>query len=49
MNNKNDITNDAKVSALERFKTAMRHKQEVKQQIIERFAAEGQQVDVVFL
>ncbi len=41
--------NEEKVSALERFRTAMRHKQEVKQQIIEKFAAEGRQVDVVFL
>ena len=38
-----------KVSALERFKTALRHKQEVRQQIIEEYAAKGRTVDVVFL
>lgn len=41
--------NGKKVSALERFKTALRHKQEVKQQIIAEYAAKGQSVDVVFL
>lgn len=37
------------VTALERFKTALKHKQEVKQQIIAEYAAKGQRVDVVFL
>ena len=40
---------EKKVTALERFKTALRHKQEVKQQIIDEYAAKGQTVDVVFL
>ena len=40
---------EKKISALERFKTALRHKQEVKQQIIEDFAAKGRQVVVEFL
>gem|GEM_PF-2291678 len=34
---------------MERFKTALRHKQEVKQQIVEEYAAKGRKVDVVFL
>ena len=38
-----------RITASERFKAAMRHKQEVKQQIIEEFAADGRKVDVVFL
>ena len=41
---------DAKnITALERIKTALRHKQEVKQQIIKEYAAKGRKVDVVFL
>ena len=40
---------EKKVTALERFKTALKHKQVVKQQIIEEFASKGQKVDVVFL
>ena len=40
---------EKKISALERFKIALRHKQEVKQQIIEDFAAKGRHVVVEFL
>lgn len=38
-----------KITAMERFKTALKHKQEVEQQIIAEYAAKGQHVDVVFL
>ena len=31
-----------KISAIERFKTALRHKEEVKQNIIKEYAAKGQ-------
>ncbi len=40
---------EKRITALERFKTALRHKQEIKQQIVEEYAAKGRKVDVVFL
>lgn len=43
------LMEENKVTAIERFKTALKHKQEVKQQIIKEFASKGRKVDVVFL
>lgn len=37
------------VTVLERFKTALRHKQEVKEKIVAEYANKERKVDVVFL
>ena len=40
---------EREVTAMERFKTALHHKQEVRQRIEDEFAGRGRKVDVVFL
>lgn len=40
---------EREVTAMERFKTALQHKQEVRQRIEDEFAGRGRKVDVVFL
>lgn len=43
------LMNEREVTAMERFKTALQHKQEVRQRIVDEFAGRGRKVDVVFL